>query len=312
MRCLSLLACIPLLLASCGGGEGTSPMPEVGTRTAPPAQALGASANAPPVLAGGAQLSPPPTVTSASPAPKAPLNRAAVDQPDDIQGSQVHVIYAIPGGGVDRAMDLGDGLANSSASYNSWLAGQTGGRRLRFDTYQGNLDVTFARLPKTDADYDAFGNRKRDSIEADLAQLGMLKPNKIYAVYYDGNNVNTCADAPHPPGFQGQVAVLYLRGAVPGYKPCHENAFAASPDAPPGYLDFTMLHELLHTLGAVDDRAPNAISNGHVGTDPSDLMYAGPLVWNPTVLDFNKANYYNPNGLPNGIFNLAISSYLTP
>jgi hypothetical protein len=106
------------------------------------------------------------------------------------------------------------------------------------------------------------------------------------------------------------VAVLYMRGAMPGYMPCDANPYAAGPTAAPGYLDFTMLHEILHTMGAADDRAPNAVPHGHVNTDPTDLMYAGPLPWNPRVLDFNKANYYNPNGLAGGIFNLADSPYL--
>jgi hypothetical protein len=320
MRCSTLLACIPLLLAACGGG-GYSSVPlsaasdtraAITVQTATPTLVAGVSANAP------LQMAPPPAASSASQtvfvtaAPKAPVNRSNIDQPDDVPGSQVHVIYAIPGDGVDRAMDLSETLANTTGSFNNWLAGQTGGRRLRFDTYEGSLDISFVKLPKTDAAYDAFGQRKRDNIEADLTGLGLLKPNKIYAVYYDGNNANTCADAPHPPALPGQVAVLYLRGAVPGFKPCHENAFAASAAAAPGYLDFTMLHELLHTLGAVDDRAPDAVLNGHVGLDPADLMYAGPLAWDPRVLDFNKSNYYNPRGLAGGIFNLAESGYLTP
>jgi hypothetical protein len=319
MRCSILLACMALLFAGCGGGYSSILLPAssntdaAGTvQTATPTRVSGVSANAPLLPA------PPPAARSASQtasvtaAPKAPLNRSNVDQPDDVQGSQVHVIYAIPSDGVDRAMDLSETLANTTRSFNNWLAGQTGGRRLRFDTVEGSLDISFVKLPKTDAAYDAFGHRKRDSIEADLNNLGLLKPNKIYAVYYDGNNVNTCADAPHPPALPGQVAILYLRGAVPGFKPCDENAFAASPVAAPGYLDFTMLHELLHTLGAVDDRAPNAVLNGHVGLDPTDLMYAGPSPWEPKVLDFNKSNYYNPAGLAGGIFNLAASSYLTP
>jgi hypothetical protein len=317
MRCPMLHACVALLLAGCGGSAGnyaSIPLPaSSNTRAAAahpdatPAPVSGVSANAP-----GQFASPPPTgPASQTTVVSAPVNRSSIDQPDDIQGAQVHVIYAIPNGGVDRAMDLGETLANTIGSFNNWLAGQAGGRRLRFDTFGGNLDITFARLPKTDAAYDAFGNRKRDSIEADLTSLGLLKPNKIYAVYYDGNNANTCADAPHPPALPGQVAVLYLRGAVPGFKPCHENAFAASSVAPPGYLDFTMLHELLHTLGAVDDRAPGVVLNGHVGLDSTDLMYAGSLPWNPQVLDFNKSNYYNPDGLAGGIFNLARSSFLT-
>jgi hypothetical protein len=296
MRFSLLVACIPFLLAGCGG-KHDSAVPGT-TQAAPSPVVSGVSARA---FENDFVGAPPP-----------PGNRSTVDQPDEVQGSQVHLIYAIPADGADRAMDLGETLASTTGSFNNWLAQQTGGRRLRFDTYQGRLDISFVRLPKTDAAYDTFGQRKRDNIEADLNRMGLLTPNKIYAVYYDGNNANTCADAPHPPDLPGQVAVLYLRGAVSGSKPCYENAFAASAAAAPGYLDFTMLHELLHTLGAVDERAPDAVLSGHAGMDPNDVMYAGAAVWHPQVLDFNKSNYYNPNGLPGGIFNLADSSYLTP
>jgi hypothetical protein len=304
MRVSFLFACISFLLAGCGGNDDSG---------MPLHDSSGTMPTAPPTLVSGVSA----TASQANfvAAPPPPGQRSTVDQPDDAQGSQVHLIYAIPGDGMDRALDLSETLANTTGSFNNWLAEQTGGRRLRFDTYQGGLDISFARLPRTDAEYDAFGQRKRDSIEADLNAMGLLKPNKIYAVYYDGNNANTCADAPHPPALPGQVAVLYLRGAVPGFRPCYENAFAASPAAAPGYFDFTMLHELLHTLGAVDARAPDAALfgyAGHAGLDPADLMYAGAADWRPSVLDLNRSNYFNPNGLPGGIFNLADSSYLTP
>lgn len=313
MRCRLLFACIPFLLPipGCGGDDHVADPPAMragSAQTGHPTLVSGVSANAPLVVA----ATPAPATTVVAATPPAPPNRSAIDQPDDVQGSQVHLIYAIPDDGADRALDLNGVLANSAGSFNNWLAEQTGGRRLRFDTAGGSLDISFARLPGTDAAYDAFGVRKRDNIQADLGQMGLLKPNKIYAVYYDGGNARTCADAPLPPALPGQVAVYYLRGAVPGFAPCDLSPFAPGPAAAAGYPELTMLHELLHALGTVDERAPYAVGGGHVGLDPTDLMYAGPRPWNPQVLDFNKSNYYNPAGLPGGVFNLAESSYLTP
>jgi len=43
-----------------------------------------------------------------------------------------------------------------------------------------------------------------------------------------------------------------------------------------------MLHEILHTLGVVATCAPNHTLSGHVSDDPRDLMYAGPLPWQPS------------------------------
>ncbi|MBA5606490.1 DUF4214 domain-containing protein [Duganella sp. FT3S] len=242
------------------------------------------------------------------------LARSSTDRPDDASGSQVHVVYAVPAGTADRRLDLSDQLVNSTGSFNNWLATQTGGRRLRFDTAGGRLDVTFVSLPRSDADYEAQGVRKRDTIEADLVAAGLVSAGKIYTVYYEGSNPRTCADAPRPPYLAGQVMVMYLHGLanVAGVTPCDQNHFAASPSAAAGYLDFAMLHEIVHTLGGASDGVPNQVAGGHVNTSPTDLMYAGPLPWQPSVLDANKSNYYNPAGLPAGLFNLAQSSFLMP
>jgi hypothetical protein len=240
--------------------------------------------------------------------------RHTTDQPDDVTGAQVHVMYVVPSGASDRQLDLGDTLINSIASYNNWLATQTGGRKLRYDTLNGRLDITYVSLPRTDAQYQSFGARQRDTIEADLQAAGLLAAGKIYSVYYEGGSPNACADAPRPPDLPGQVNVMYLHGlaGVAGVTPCDQNQFAASASAPAGYLDLSMMHEIVHTLGGVSDGAPNQVLSGHVNTSPTDLMYAGPLPWQPSVLDVNKSNYYNPAGLPAGIFNLANSDFLLP
>lgn len=255
-------------------------------------------------------------LASASPTPlgNPPAGRTNSDRSDDFSGSQVHVIYAIPAGGADRKFDVSLDLPNTVGAMNNWLAAQTGGRWLRFDTVGGVLDVTLVPLPRTDAEYEAVdsGIRKRDAIEADLKNLNLLKPEKVYAVFYEGGNPRKCADAPHPPELPGQVTVWYLQGTPPNSPPCASNPFPANQNAPPGYREFGLLHELLHTLGAVDARAPN-YDNTHVNYDPRDLMYAGPQPWViPSILDVNKSNYYNPNGLPSRIFNFANSTFLTP
>ncbi|WP_164931961.1 hypothetical protein [Janthinobacterium sp. 17J80-10] len=236
--------------------------------------------------------------------------RSITDRPDEINGPQIHVVYALPFGATDIRIDLGPVLENSTGAANNWLASQTGGRKLKFDTIGGRLDVTFVQLQRTDAEFDAFGVNKRDAIEADLANSGFLLPEKIYVVYYDGGNSRYCADAPHPPELQGQVIVMYLQGTPAGAPPCGSNPFSGNSLAAPGYWEFSLLHEIMHALGAVDADAPD-YDNTHVNYDPRDLMYAGPDPWAPSILDVRKRNYYNPDGLPANVFNLANSSYLT-
>ncbi|MES2535966.1 MAG: hypothetical protein V4632_08855 [Pseudomonadota bacterium] len=251
------------------------------------------------------------TIASAAPPllGNPPAQRAMSDRPDDVSGSQIHVIYAVPAGGIDKGLDTSIALTNSVGSMNNWLSGQTGGRWLQFDTAGGALDATFVQLPGTDVHYDASGARKRDAIEAQLKSSGMLRPEKIYAVFYEGGNPRACADAPNPPALPGQVTIWYLQGLSSGRWPCASNPFAASQTAKAGYRELSLLHELLHTLGAVSANAPH-YDNTHVGSDPTDIMYAGSQPWVPSVLDVTKSNYYNPNGLPGNIFNLAKSTFL--
>src|SRR5205085_9357165 len=82
-------------------------------------------------------------------------------------------------------------------SWQSWLRGQTGGRGIRLDTYQGQLDVTFFRLATTSA---VAAPRPVFAISTELAAAGFAAADKIYAVYYDGASPLACGDgaAPHP------------------------------------------------------------------------------------------------------------------
>lgn len=73
-----------------------------------------------------------------------------------------------------------------------------------------------------------------------------------------------------------------------------------------------MVHEMMHLQGLVSTAAPNHALSGHVGNDPTDLMYAGSLPWRPATLDVSKTNYYNPAGLGAGVTNFINSPYVVP
>jgi hypothetical protein len=66
--------------------------------------------------------------------------RVTVDQPDEQDGPQIHFVYAVPAGGIDRSFDVDGTLDRWAANFNDWLAAQTGGVRLRLDTFGGVLD----------------------------------------------------------------------------------------------------------------------------------------------------------------------------
>ena len=242
------------------------------------------------------------------PAAAAPITpRATSDRADDHGGPQVRVLYVLPSDAVDERLDTSGALALSVGAWNTWLAAQTDGRRLRLDTFAGALDVGFHRLGRTDADLRSRGAFVRDEIERELGAAGLLATSKLYAVYYGGGSTWACGGGAWPPTLPGQVAAMYLKGTPPGAAPCASNPLASREDTP-GYMEFAMLHELLHTLGAVATCAPNHVLSGHSGDDPRDLMYAGPLAWRPSLLDVGRDDYYGHGRA--GCFDLALSSFL--
>ena len=239
--------------------------------------------------------------------------RATTDRPDAVTGNQIHIMYVLPSDGADRQLDLNGTLVATVGSWQNWLAGQTGGRRFRLDTSaDGSIDITFVRLSRANAAFQSYGVFVRDTIEKDLTTLGFTSATKMYAVYFDGPSTASCGAGAWPPLLQGRVGAMYLQGTPPGAPPCNTNAFAASPTASPGYLEFGMIHEVLHTLGFVASAAPHHHLNGHV-PEPNDLMYAGTQPWGlpNLVLDVGRDDYFGDN-VPPTARNLRDSPFLLP
>lgn len=218
-------------------------------------------------------------------------------------------MYVLASDGVDRRLDANGAIAASIAAIDNWFAGETNGRRLRFDTSGGQLDVTFVRLQRNEAELAAAQAYLRDKIEAELREAGLLKPMKLYTAFYDGVSDHSCGGAPWPPDLVGQVTALYLRGLPSSPVPCDSNVFGA-PDGRMSYWDFAALHEMLHALGAVGEGAPHHTLRGHSSDDPRDLMYAGDQPWRPQFLDIGRDDYFDHGR--GDCFDLARSVFLTP
>jgi hypothetical protein len=248
-------------------------------------------------------------LAGSAPAAQEALPRATADRPDEVRGPQLHAVYAVPTDGVDRALDTSGAIESSVASFQRWLAAETGGAMLRQDTFEGSLDVTFVQLPRTDAQIASRGAYVRDEIEALMRSAGLIAPDKLYAVYYDGSSTYSCGGGAWPPALNGAVGAIYLHGRPPGAPPCDSNSLAA-PGAPPGYFDYAMLHELFHTLGAVPTCAPHHHQAGHVSDRPDDIMWSGPAPWQiPGHLDPGRDDYYGHGR--SDCLDLARSEYLT-
>jgi hypothetical protein len=255
----------------------------------------------------------------------APLGeRSLTDRPDNNPGMyQVHFLYVLPADGTDYQRDL-DGKINVTVdAVNEWFAAQTGGSRFRFDTYQGELDITFVQLNMTsqqviDASVSQYGGKYwiRDVLESELLEMNLFQPGKIYVSLFEiSNHPSTCADAAHPDDLMGRMAGLYPSAILDGGYNCADEAFGEGLT----YTDMGVIHEIVHTLGFAASCGANPTSAenfSHTGDDNSDLMWApdanSTLYWDTDRMKLDPGNddYYN-HDIPN-CPDLADSAFLDP
>lgn len=220
--------------------------------------------------------------------------RAVTDRTDDVGGAQIRVMYVVPRDGFDRVLDTDGTLARSVASFHAWFQQRSGGYALRFDRSGDALDIGFFRLPRTTAEMADAGAFVVSEIDRLMGEAGLLSPNKIYLVYYDGTSRHACGGAAWPPNVPGQVAAMYLQ-AQPSGGSC-ATSFVSSPTSPPGYWEFAALHDLLHTFGIVSRSAPHHQDEypAHV-PENNDLMFTGTGSWmiGPSmIIDVGNDDYF--------------------
>ena len=242
--------------------------------------------------------------------------RGTADRPDDHTFDQIRVLYVLPSDATDRAYDTSGKICNSVRAFATWFNARSN-VFLRFDTMGGLVDVGFVRLSKTDAQLRGTDVNNtsiatgtafvRERIELELEAMGMIAPNKMYAVYYDGSSVYACGGGAYPPLIKDRVGAMYLRGMPPGVtQPCGDTRPWGQPSLAPNYIDYGMLHEVVHSMGFVPSSAPNQHTTGHVfdgaAAEPArDLMYSPRTSQDPAwnidaagglLLDINGDDYY--------------------
>jgi hypothetical protein len=244
------------------------------------------------------------------------------DQPPAVANTvddQVHFLYVVPAGtDLDRRFDTLGSIEGSVRNWNNWLATQTGGPKLRLDTYgaKGRLDVTFVQLSQDETTLLGTAGTVRVRLENLLLAKGFDATNKIYLAYYEGDGAG-CGASAWPPTLHGSLAILYLRGlgtvGPPATPDCPAVTFAKETD-PTGEWEYRAAHEVLHPLGLAPPCAAHSSGNGHVDDDTRDLLYMGglpPAV--PKRVDLGRDDYFG-GGLPAACPgpDLMNSAYLDP
>jgi hypothetical protein len=211
--------------------------------------------------------------------------RYFADQPDDSVAPQVHVLYVLPKDVKSRDFDINGTFGDLIKSTNDWLLVK-GGKRLRFDTFKGNLDVTFVRLDESEGQLwmePSDKNKKcgpspcptLDTLKVLLDAKGFTAAHKAYLIYYGGATIpssrivwQSCGYAGHNHAAIMQVGLLDM---MSGQFSCFGTNKTTIPESgnTSGLASF---HEIFHMLGAVG-ASPNSDGNyGHIRNDPSDLM----------------------------------------
>lgn len=239
--------------------------------------------------------------------------RALADRADDVSGPQIRVMYVVASDGSDRVLDTDGTLARSVDSFHAWFQQRSGGHTLRFDRTADVLDIGFFRLPIATAEMANAGAFVVSEIDRLMGEAGLLAPDKIYLVYYDGTSRHACGGAAWPPNVPGQVAAMYLQ-AQPSGGSC-ATSFVSSPTSPPGYWEFAALHDLLHTFGIVSRSAPHHQDEypAHV-PEQNDLMFTGTGSWmiGPTmIIDVGNDDYFGDD-VSASLASLDTSPYVDP
>ena len=228
------------------------------------------------------------------------LDRSTRDMPDDISGPQVHFLYVVPSDGADSQLDTNGGMEQSITRIERWFEGQTGDQALRIDTYKNTPDISFVRLPHSDAQATSGNPWPLWVIGQDLVVAGFNDPAKVYAAFYDGHSTWACGGA-YSPALR-KLGAMYLQAQPTNDpRPCRDAPGFGTGTDRPGYFEIGLLHEILHVIGFSPTCAPHASASAfpdHVNDSPTDLMYGPDAThtaywnWARAVLDYNHDDYY--------------------
>lgn len=251
--------------------------------------------------------------------------RAFVDRPDDSNLPQVHVYYVLAKDSPDERFDVNGAIAKSLDSANRWLAAN-GGKSVRYDTFQGALDVTFVRLDQTEAELWMDPNDQSTKCRSkpcpflptvvdQLRARGLAPTTDVSVILYGGQT--SPASRPEWPGcgYAGgrEKALVYpinQVGMISGRAECMGPDSIATVPQSQNTLGLSVIHEIFHVLGAVG-ASPNSDSDGsfggHIRNDPTDLMGGSVGV---VRLDPGRDDYWGHGR--SGVVDVSKSVFLTP
>ena len=249
--------------------------------------------------------------------------------------NQLHAILLLPCEREDRKLDVNLNIQSSLLAINSWFQSKSLNQRINFDlTTNGNIEVTFLRVNKSmkwfmnseilDQNSKEIGiAEKVEKIITDNHNIFYNYDNKKFVVFFEGwekrkyLNYDICGKSRH----NGKVSIYFTFSPFKKYIgndiilknnkrifSCTKNDHLNdNNDLEFGDAEVTILHEILHTLGAPSTCGKNLDkSKHHVEDSKDDILYR---ISGNSYLDFNNDDYYNHK--IDNCFDLKNSNYLS-
>ena len=209
---------------------------------------------------------------------------------DGKTGPRVKVLYARASDTSSRYSDVLPLLRQYAADADDAIhasAGQRGeGRRVRYVT-NSSCEVAVSSVTLSRSGDDSFSNM-RDELRA----KGYNSPNRKYLVFMDAS-VGICG-----------LGEVYKDERPGGDENMNNRGFAMFARVDTACWPYAATHELLHTLGGVQDGAPNTTAYQHCRDErdvlcyvdaPSTSVFVACSSALDTQVDCNHNDYFNPN-----------------
>lgn len=221
------------------------------------------------------------------------------DQPDSTALPTVHAVYLHPLDQPSRFQEFAAMLQADARDASKKLA-DLYGRGIRWDERTGAggasyVDITVVRSAMTTAEL-AAPQWQFNAVYSELFRVGLNKPNKKYAVWLDAPST-FCGQAMLSQDRRRRasngneltsLAIVYRKGAP--------------VDVDGGFCrGRTLLHELGHAMGALQEGAPNAFDGAHCADSAEDVMCYAPPALNDTgrqEFDYRNDDYWDPAANP--------------
>ena len=245
--------------------------------------------------------------------------RSLVDSQDLLKSEQYHAVLLLPCEMQDRKFDVNYNIESSLLAINKWFLDKSRIQKIQFDMNNMNrIDVTFLRVNKTMKWFDnkIEGDEKKIDISDKIKKIIFDNKDKFnnfnkkkFIIFFEGwerrkyINYDVCGKST----YDGKIAIYYTASRFKKYVgndiilknnkrifTCTKEDHLNDPnDLTFGDAEATILHEILHSLGAPSKCAGNLDDQGnHVIDNENDILHK---ISGNKYLDFSNDDYYNHN-----------------